>query len=150
MASGEVKIGASSKCAQIVTPAITCLSGTAVVEVSFDAAPYMDPTSETSTPYKYDPATCIVQVYNNSERQDEEKYINHEIGTPSETEVHKFRIPTASDNDYKWTRYTYTVTVKNGDSIGIGSYRDDADSGNSNKQRRMYLDNIQLKVISYK
>lgn len=150
MASGEVKIGASSKCAQIVTPAITCLSGTAVVEVSFDAAPYMDPTSGTSTPYKYDPATCIVQVYNNSEHQDEEKYINHEIGTPSETEVHKFRIPTASDNDYKWTRYTYTVTVKNGDSIGIGSYRDDADSGNSNKQRRMYLDNIQLKVISYK
>lgn len=150
MAAGLVKIGASSKCAQIVTPTINCLAGEAEIEVSFDAAPYMDPTSGTSYPYKYDPATCIVQVYNNSARQDESKYINHEIGTPSETQVHKFRLPAESDSDYKWVRYTKVVTVKNGESIGIGSYRDPDDSGNSNKQRRMYIDNIQLKVLSYK
>ncbi|MGN0188313.1 MAG: BACON domain-containing protein [Candidatus Cryptobacteroides sp.] len=148
MAAGLVKIGASSACAQIVTPAITCLSGTAEVEVSFDACPYMDP-STAGKPYKFDPATCIVQVYNNSARKNESGFINHEVGTPSETEVHKFRMPT-TDDDYKWVRYTYTVTVSNGDAIGIGSYRDDADSENTNKQRRMYIDNIQLKVLNYK
>lgn len=147
MAAGLVKIGASSKYAQIVTPAINCLSGTAEVEVSFDAAPYMDPTDGTSIPYKFDPATAIVQVYNNSARQDESKFINHEIGTPSEDQVHKFTLPTASDSDYKWTHHTFTVTVNNGDAIAIGSYRDDPSTKN---QRRMYLDNIQLKVVSYK
>lgn len=147
MAAGLVKIGASSKYAQIVTPAITCLSGTAEVEVSFDAAPYMDPTSGTSVPYKFDPATVIVQVYNNSARKDESKFINHEIGTPSEDQVHKFTLPTANDSDYKWTHHTFTVTVNNGDAIAIGSYRDDPSTTN---QRRMYLDNIQLKVVSYK
>ncbi len=147
MAAGLVKIGASSKYAQIVTPAITCLSGTAEVEVSFDAAPYMDPTSGTSVPYKFDPATAIVQVYNNSARVDESKFINHEVGTPSEDQVHRFTLPTGSDSDYKWTRCTFTVTVNNGDAIAIGSYRDDPSTTN---QRRMYLDNIQLKVVSYK
>ena len=147
MAAGLVKIGASSKYAQIVTPAINCLSGTAEVEVSFDAAPYMDPTDGTSIPYKFDPATAIVQVYNNSAHKDESSFINHEIGTPSEDQVHKFTLPTASDSDYKWTHHTFTVTVNNGDAIAIGSYRDDPSTTN---QRRMYLDNIQLKVVSYK
>lgn len=148
MQSGAVKIGASNKCAQIVTPAITCLSGAAEVEVSFDACPYRNPDNMPTI--VYDPATVIVQVYNNSARQDEAKYINHEVGTPSETEVHKFRLPTESDSDYKWVRYTYTVTVNNGDAIGLGSYRDPADSEDSNKQRRLYIDNIQLKVVNYK
>lgn len=42
---------------------------------------------------------------------------------------------------------TFTVTVNNGDAIAIGLYRDDPSTTN---QRRMYLDNIQLKVVSYK
>ena len=148
MASGEVKIGASSKYAQIVTPVINCLSGSAEVEVSFDAAPYTDvKMNDDVRNWKFDPATVIVQVYNNSARQDESKFINHEIGTPSEDQVHKFTLPTASDSDYKWTHHTFTVTVNNGDAIAIGSYRDDPSTTN---QRRMYLDNIQLKVVSYK
>lgn len=148
MASGEVKIGASSKYAQIVTPVINCLSGSAEVEVSFDAAPYTDvKMNDDVRNWKFDPATVIVQVYNNSARQDESKFINHEIGTPSEDQVHRFTLPTASDSDYKWTHHTFTVTVNNGDAIAIGSYRDDPSTTN---QRRMYLDNIQLKVVSYK
>ncbi|MDD6254130.1 MAG: BACON domain-containing carbohydrate-binding protein [Bacteroidales bacterium] len=147
MAGGQVKIGASSKAGQIVTPAITCLSGPAEVEVSFDASPYMDPTTGTITPYKFDIASAIVQVFTGSTRQDESGFINHEVGTPSEEEgkVHRFTLPTASDSDYKWVRYTFTVKVGNGDAIGLGSYREDGTTG----QRRMYLDNIQLKVVKY-
>ena len=144
MAGGQVKIGASNAAGQIVTPAITCLSGPAEVEVSFDASPYMDPTKGNL----FDVATAIVQVFTNSTRQDESKYINHEVGTPSEEEgkVHRFTLPTASDSDYKWVRYTFTVKVENGDAIGFGSCREE---GSAAGQRRMYLDNIQLKVVKY-
>ncbi|MGM9768361.1 MAG: BACON domain-containing protein [Candidatus Cryptobacteroides sp.] len=144
MAGGQVKIGASSKAGQIVTPAITCLSGPAEIEVSFDMSPYMDP-SEESYPYKYDQADAIVQVFKNSTRVNESKYINHETGTASEEQVHRFTLPTASDADYKWVRYTYNVTVENGDAIGVGSYR----NGTDTNQRRLYVDNIQLKVLKY-
>lgn len=144
MAGGQVKIGASSKAGQIVTPAITCLSGPAEIEVSFDMSPYMDPSAD-SSPYKFDIAEAIVQVFKNSTRVNESKYINHETGTASEEQVHRFTLPTASDADYKWVRYTYTVTVENGDAIGIGSYR----GGTDTAQRRLYVDNIQLKVVKY-
>ncbi len=150
-AAGLIKIGASSCAAEIVTPTINCLEAgkTAIVEVSFDYCPYADPNNSDPDVFKYDVPEYIVQVYNNSTRQNEAKYINHEVGTRSDTQVHKWTV-SVTDGDrtpYKWSRKTFEVEIVNGDAIGIGTYRS-PESGTG--QRRMYIDNVELKVKSYK
>ena len=124
--AGHVKMGASSKCAWLVAPEITCLQQTATIELSFDAALY-----------ESDPGTAIVEVLNGCTQADN---ASNSYVTPAD------RMTAATFDVAKdWTRYTFTIdNINNGARIAIGGNRNGV-SG----QHRFYLDNIEIKVVSY-
>lgn len=124
--AGHVKMGASSKCAWLVAPEITCLQQTATIELSFDAALY-----------ESDPGTAIVEVLNGCTQADN---AGNSFVTPGD------RMTAATFDVAKdWTRYTFTIdNINNGARIAIGGNRNGV-SG----QHRFYLDNIEIKVVSY-
>lgn len=124
--AGHVKMGASSKCAWLVAPEITCLQQTATIELSFDAALY-----------ESDPGTAIVEVLNGCTQADN---AGNSFVTPAD------RMTAATFDVAKdWTRYTFTIdNINNGARIAIGGNRNGV-SG----QHRFYLDNIEIKVVSY-
>ena len=124
--SSHVKMGASSKCAWLVLPEIQCLQQTATVELSFDAALY-----------ETDPGTVIVEMLTGCTQSDN---ASNSYVTPSD------RMTIAAFNvNSAWTRYTFTVdNVSNGARLAIGGNRNGV-SG----QHRFYLDNIEVKVVSY-
>ena len=124
--SSHVKMGASSKCAWLVLPEIQCLQQTATVELSFDAALY-----------ETDPGTAIVEVLSGCTQ---ESNANNSFVRPSD------RVAVAAfDVAKNWTRYTFTIdNINNGARLAIGGNRNGV-SG----QHRFYLDNIEVKVVSY-
>lgn len=124
--AGHVKMGASSKCAWLVAPEITCLQQTATIELSFDAALY-----------ESDPGTAIVEVLNGCTQADN---AGNSFVTPGD------RMTAATFDVAKdWTRYTFTIdNINNGARLAIGGNRNGV-SG----QHRFYLDNIEIKVVSY-
>lgn len=124
--SSHVKMGASSKCAWLVLPEIQCLQQTATVELSFDAALY-----------ETDPGTAIIEVLTGCTQ---ESNANNSFVRPSD------RVAVAAfDVAKNWTRYTFTIdNINNGARLAIGGNRNGV-SG----QHRFYLDNIEVKVVSY-
>lgn len=124
--AGHVKMGASSKCAWLVAPEITCLQQTATIELSFDAALY-----------ESDPGTAIIEVLNGCTQADN---ASNSFVTPAD------RMTAATFDVAKdWTRYTFTIdNINNGARLAIGGNRNGV-SG----QHRFYLDNIEIKVVSY-
>ena len=124
--AGHVKMGASSKCAWLVAPEITCLQQTATIELSFDAALY-----------ESDPGTAIIEVLNGCTQADN---ASNSYVTPAD------RMTAATFDVAKdWTRYTFTIdNINNGARLAIGGNRNGV-SG----QHRFYLDNIEIKVVSY-
>lgn len=129
--NGCIKVGASKKTGDIVTPELSCLSGTATIEVQFDAAPYVEGIGG-----QKDPLNGRVDVFTGSEVS------SHSL--PVATSPAKTVEWTLNDK-YEWQHFTVTLTGVTANSrIGIGANRKDA-SG----QVRMYLDNIQLKVVKY-
>ena len=124
--SSLIKMGASSKCAWLVLPEIKCLQQTATVELSFDAALYDS-----------DPGTVIVEMLTGCTQLSNAE---NSFVRPSD------RMTISTFNVGKdWTRYTFTVdNVNNGARLAIGGHRNGV-SG----QHRFYLDNIEVKVVSY-
>lgn len=129
--NGCIKVGASKKTGDIITPELSCLSGTATIEVQFDAAPYREGIGGTKDPFE-----GRVDVFTGAEVS------SHSL--PIATQPAKTVEWTLNDK-YEWQHFTVTLTGVTANSrIGIGANRKDA-SG----QVRMYLDNIQLKVVKY-
>ena len=124
--SSHIKMGASSTCAWLVLPEIKCLQQTATVEFSFDAALYDS-----------DPGTVIVEMLTGCTQLSNAE---NSFVRPSD------RMTVSTFNVGKdWTRYTFTVdNVNNGARLAIGGNRNGV-SG----QHRFYLDNIEVKVVSY-
>ena len=124
--SSHIKMGASSTCAWLVLPEIKCLQQTATVELSFDAALYDS-----------DPGTVIVEMLTGCTQLSNAE---NSFVRPSD------RMTVSTFNVGKdWTRYTFTVdNVNNGARLAIGGNRNGV-SG----QHRFYLDNIEVKVVSY-
>ena len=124
--SSLIKMGASSKCAWLVLPEIKCLQQTATVELSFDAALYDS-----------DPGQAIVEMLTGCTQLSNAE---NSFVRPSD------RMTISTFNVGKdWTRYTFTVdNVNNGARLAIGGHRNGV-SG----QHRFYLDNIEVKVVSY-
>ena len=124
--SSHIKMGASSMCAWLVLPEIKCLQQTATVELSFDAALYDS-----------DPGQVIVEMLTGCTQLSNAE---NSFVRPSD------RMTIATLNVTKdWTRYTFTVdNVNNGARLAIGGNRNGV-SG----QHRFYLDNIEVKVVSY-
>ena len=124
--ASQVKMGASSKCAWLVTPEINCLQQTATIELSFDAALY-----------ESDPGQGIVEVLTGCTQLSNAE--NSFVRPSDRMTATTFSI--AKD----WTRYTFTIdNINNGARIAIGGNRNGV-SG----QHRFYLDNIEVKVVSY-
>ncbi len=143
--AGCLKIGGSKKTGRIVTPALDCLTGNATLEVSFDASLYTEATP--------DPLTGIVEVLSpdtvpgNVVGGKEAKVTNFiEAANKVVVKEVKFTL----DSKYGFKRYTYTIEgVAPGSRIGIGPNREDGSAAGEN-QHRMFIDNIQVKVVEYK
>lgn len=124
--SSHIKMGASSLCAWLVLPEIKCLQQTATVELSFDAALYDS-----------DPGQAIVELLTGCTQLS--KAENSYVRPSDRMTVSTFKV------GKDWTRYTFTVdNVNNGARLAIGGHRNGV-SG----QHRFYLDNIEIKVVSY-
>ena len=124
--SSHVKMGASSKCAWLVLPEIKCLQQTATVELSFDAALY-----------ETDPGTVIVEMLTGCTQLSNAE--NSFVRPSDRMTVSTFKV------GKDWTRYTFTIdNVNNGARLAIGGHRNGVDG-----QHRFYLDNIEVKVVSY-
>lgn len=133
--AGHVKMGASSKCAWLVAPEITCLQQTATVELSFDAAVYDEWPHDASK--GLDPGVIIVEVLNGCTQADN---ASNSYVTPTD----RMTVTTINLTD-AWTRYTVSIdNVNNGARLAVGGHRNGV-SG----QHRFYLDNIEIKVVSY-
>ncbi len=134
MASGLLKVGGSKLTGDIVTPPLSPLSGSATVEVSFDACPYWEAAA-------IDPLQSRVDVFDASSASDTEAHLIPVDATPKQTV--KFSLEEA----YGWKRYTFTLSgVLPTDMIGIGG---DKDYKSSSGQHRLYIDNVTIKVTSY-
>ncbi len=124
---GYCKMGASSKCAWLVTPELTCLAQPAKVEVSFDAALY-----------ESDPRTCIVEVLTGCTQEE----VNNFVRPGARNTAANFEVGAVAG---EWAHYTFTIdNVMPGSRIAIGADRAGVDG-----QHRFYLDNIEVKVLSY-
>ena len=124
--SSHVKVGSSSLCGWLVLPEIQCLQQTATVELSFDAALYDS-----------DPGSVIIEVLSGCTQ---ESNANNSFVRPTD----RMAVTTFNVNN-EWSRYTFTIdNIKNGDRIAIGGNRNGIHG-----QHRFYLDNIEVKVVSY-
>ncbi|MBE6193192.1 MAG: fibronectin type III domain-containing protein [Rikenellaceae bacterium] len=133
--AGHVKMGASSKCAWLVAPEITCLQQTATVELSFDAAIYDAYPEDASK--GLDPGVIIVEVLNGCTQADN---ASNSYVTASD----RIAVTTINLTD-AWTRYTVSIdNINNGARLAVGGHRNGV-SG----QHRFYIDNIEIKVVSY-
>ena len=133
--AGHVKMGASSKCAWLVAPEITCLQQTATVELSFDAAIYDAYPEDASK--GLDPGVIIVEVLNGCTQADNAS--NSYVTATDRMAVTTINLTEA------WTRYTVSIdNINNGARLAVGGHRNGV-SG----QHRFYLDNIEIKVVSY-
>ena len=119
--AGHVKLGASAKCAWLVTPELNCLTTPVNIELSFDAALYED-----------DPGTALVEVLTGCTQLSNAE--NSFVRPTDRKTVATF------DVAKEWTRYTFTIpNVQPGSRIAIGGNRNGVAG-----QHRFYLDNIEV------
>ena len=132
--NGCVKVGASKLTGDIVTPELVCLSGKATVEVQFDAAPYVEGSNEA-----WDALNGRVDVFDGATVS---SYTLPVATAPVQTKEWTLA------RKYEWQHFTVTLSGVTATSrIGIGAFRKDGAIGKT--QARMYLDNIQIKVVKY-
>jgi hypothetical protein len=138
--AGCLKIGGGSNTGRIVTPALDCLTGNATLEVSFDASLYTEATA--------DPLTGVVEVLSPETVYDKVDKVTNYIKTANKIVVKEVKF--TIDDKYGFKRYTYTIEgVAPGSRIGVGPSREDG-SAPGEVQHRMFIDNIQVKVVEYK
>ena len=130
---GHLKLGASNYIGRIVTPALSNLSETATIELSFKAALYGE-----------DVTTGGVWVITSPDDVTKTKnLITNAEGASSE--VHKFDLGKSTE----WTTHTVEIPNVTPESrIMIGNIRT-AGTVAGTDQQRMYLDEIVVKVVSY-
>lgn len=128
---GSVKVGASSKVGALVTPQLSCLSGTATVQLKFKASPYG------ASAQSLDPLGACVRLLDGVT-------VSSNIVTKAAVNivVESFDLKNVLD------MAEYTVTVHNvtpTSRLAIGGYRAPDETG----QHRMVLDDISVTVLSY-
>lgn len=124
---GMMKMGANSFRAAIVTPELKCLTQPATIEVSFKTAAY-DDSQQVS-----------VELLDGTTKASKDSWI-------TATNQSVVKTVNAGAKGAGWT--THTVEIQNVTStcrIAIGA----AEKGEGAAQHRFYLDDIQLKVVSY-
>lgn len=124
---GMLKMGASNYRGAIVTPELKCLTQPATIELSFKTAPY-DNGQDVS-----------IELLDGTTKADKYSWI-------TATSQSLITTVNAGSKGAGWT--THKVEIQNVTStcrIAIGA----ADKGEGSAQHRFYLDDIQIKVISY-
>lgn len=133
---GLIKLGAAGAWCQILTPALSCLSGTATVKVSFLMAPYTDNGVKAS-----DPLDAVVKVLD---------------GVTLSTVGNMRQAYSAGTVSYEKTftladrmalqKFEFTIPdVKPGARIAIGTYR----NGDASGQRRAFLNDVKIEIVKY-
>ena len=120
---GQIKMGASNKCAWLCTPELSCLTEPATIELTFKAALYGS-----------DPGQAIIEVLDNTTKAD-----NYFITYGSRVVAHEFNVADT------WKEYKFTISNVTGASrIAIGGNRKGVAG-----QHRFYLDDISVKLVAY-
>jgi len=138
---GYVKCGASSMTGEIVTPPLSALTGTATIKLTISLAPYFSEISNWDIPI------YIVEVIDGGTFADTgDKGINYNyISGGTRTVIKKG----TAHNTNEWKDYSFIINnVEPTSRIAIGTYRPDGEAAGS-AQHRIYLDNIQISIISY-
>lgn len=131
--AGHLKLGASSQIGRIVTPALSSLSETATVELSFKAALYQKDVTSGG----------VWVITTSDDISKTQNLITNADGADSE--VYKFELGSSTE----WT--THTVELKNvtpESRIMIGNIRT-AGTVAGTDQQRMFVDEVVVKVLSY-
>lgn len=124
---GMLKMGASNYRGAIVTPELKCLTQPATIEVTFKTAAYDDNQN------------VIVELLDGTTKSDSYSWI-------TATSQSTIQTVNAGSKGGGWTEHTVTISnVTSTSRIAIGS----ADKGEGSAQHRFYLDDIQIKLISY-
>ena len=84
--AGMIKLGASSCYGQILTPALTCLSGNSTIEVSFDMCAFTDDGLKAQ-----DPRDAVVKVIEGAEHG-QNGGMRQALVKGNEVQVRKFEI----------------------------------------------------------
>lgn len=138
---GYVKCGASSNTAEIVTPPLSALTGTATVKLTVSLAPYRDALNT------YDTPIYVVEVIDGGTFADtKSKGVNYNYITGgTRTVIKKGTAHTTNE----WKNYSFTIENATPTSrIAIGTYRPDGETAGF-CQHRIYVDNIQVTIVSY-
>jgi hypothetical protein len=131
--AGMIKLGAAGYYCQILTPALTCLSGNSTIEVSFDMCAFTGDGLKAQ-----DPRDAVVKVIEDAQ-VGQNGGMRQALVKGKEVQVREFEI---NANVSNLTRYTFTLeNVKPGSRIAIGTNRP---SGAKTGNRRAYLDNVQI------
>ena len=135
--AGMIKLGAANSYVQIMTPELTCLSGNAKIRVSFDMCPYTDDGAKIG-----DPLDAVVKVMTGV------KLGTNGTMTQSMVSGKVAQEKTFTINQVlSMTPYEFELdNVAPGSRIAIGTYRP---SGASSGNRRAFMDNVKIEVISY-
>ena len=135
--AGIIKLGAANSYVQIMTPAITCLSGNAKIKVSFDMCPYSDNGTKIG-----DPLDAVVKVMTDVK-----------LGTNGSMTQSLLSGKVAHEKTFSlnpviaMSRYEFVLdNVAPGSRVAIGTYRP---AGATSGNRRAFLDNVKIEVISY-
>lgn len=124
---GMLKMGASNYRGAIVTPELKCLTQPATIEVTFKTAAYDDNQN------------VIIELLDGTTKSDSYSWI-------TATSQSTIQTVNAGSKGGGWTEHTVTISnVTSTSRIAIGS----ADKGEGSAQHRFYLDDIQIKLISY-
>ena len=134
---GLLKLGASKYLGRVVTPALSNLTETATIELTFNAAAYEEKE-------KLDATSGGVWVITTSDDVTKtQNFITNAEGTGSP--VYTFPL----DKSTEWT--THTVEIENvtpESRIMIGTVRTEGTVAGTDQQR-MFVDDIVVKVVSY-
>ena len=124
---GMLKMGASNYRGAIVTPELKCLTQPATIEVTFKTAAYDDNQN------------VIIELLDGTTKSDSYSWI-------TATSQSTIQTVNAGSKGGGWTEHTVTISnVTSTSRIAIGS----ADKREGSAQHRFYLDDIQIKLISY-
>ena len=124
---GMLKMGASNYRGAIVTPELKCLTQPATIEVTFKTAAYDDNQN------------VIIELLDGTTKSSSNSWI-------TATSQSTIQTVNAGSKGGGWTEHTVTISnVTSTSRIAIGS----ADKGEGSVQHRFYLDDIQIKLISY-
>lgn len=135
--AGIIKLGAANSWVQIMTPALTCLSGNARIRVSFDMCPYTDNGTKIG-----DPLDAVVKVMTDV-KLGSNGSMTQSLVSGKVAQEKTFSINPVIEMD----RYEFVLdNVAPGSRIAIGTYRP---SGASAGNRRAFLDNVKVEVIKY-